>query len=248
MNNFEKWIASFSGCDGGYPENTIWLCGIEWSFEKGENKEEYYYNKLPDEINRGFRDLPEKKYSLVDGLAYPYGIKVAKLYSAILGCKVSEYKEVVLNNNYEGVFRLNIYPIAFAKDDDCYWGKYNLEKITNLKSKQEYREYCKLKRFPWFYSKLMEYKPKIVICTGVEYLDEFVSCFAGNIGNNHVVCEEVSIIDENKNIEKRNIYWIKTERGIYLFVVPFLGGRYGLNYDMLLQKVGDKIRLISDYN
>lgn len=27
---FAKWAKSYSGCDGGNPERSIWLCGIEW--------------------------------------------------------------------------------------------------------------------------------------------------------------------------------------------------------------------------
>ena len=28
--DFERWALGFSGCDGGNPNGSVWLCGIEF--------------------------------------------------------------------------------------------------------------------------------------------------------------------------------------------------------------------------
>lgn len=43
VENFKEWACSFSGCDGGDLESSVWLCGIEWGYSNpdGLTDEEY---------------------------------------------------------------------------------------------------------------------------------------------------------------------------------------------------------------
>ena len=38
IENFKKWLCSFSGCNGGNPRANIWISGIEWGW-RDKNKD-----------------------------------------------------------------------------------------------------------------------------------------------------------------------------------------------------------------
>ena len=112
-DNFLQWASSFSGCDGGSEDADTWLCGIEWGYAKNRRKtqEEYeqelsnFYDKmLPAEISEG-EYMHKESYDWVEHNKYPYGISVAKLYSAINGVRVEDYLKYISTLNGSELFK-----------------------------------------------------------------------------------------------------------------------------------------------
>lgn len=243
---FKDWACSFSGCDGGNPTADIWLCGIEWGYIAEENEKiEYYKEELPKEIIRGETKNPSKEFKWKDSLTYPYGRSFAKLYKAIKGENVDCYREDIENN--EILFRLNLYPIAFSSTDHNLWEDYELNKTTGFDSKYLFNTWCFFNRLPFFNSLREEHKPKLIICTGVNYLRDFLMCFGGkDIGKLQTgEIEPNSEKNKTKSGRGRIFYYVKVGQTL-LMIIPFLSGVHGLNSNYLLQEMGNEIKDILD--
>jgi hypothetical protein len=239
--SLKKWACSFSGCDGGNANSDTWLCGIEWgggSYEDGK----YYKEDLPNEIKKGSVEA-DKKFDWKRSVTYRYGISFAKLYTAINGKDVANYTDVVKLTGNE-LFKLNLYPIAFDSTDHNLWQKYGLEKITGFQSKYLFNIWCLFNRFPFFAKIREDEKPKLIICTGINYLFDFLIFFgAKNIEK--IQIDSIKPQSEN-NAYDRNYYWVKIDKTL-LVVIPFFSGRYGLNSNYLLQQMGERIKnLLND--
>ncbi len=238
--NLKKWACSFSGCDGGNSKADIWLCGIEWGYSgatKGE-KEEYYTKGLPEEIKQGEVKLTDN-FDWKGSITYTYGRSFAKIYTAINGGEVADYKDVVKLKGDE-LFKLNLYPIAFSHTGDKLWNTYNLNETTGFKSKYLFNTWCFFNRFSWFAKIRQEKKPKLIICTGVSYLRDFLMCFGGNENIDKVKTGILKPISDN-NQHDRTFYHVKIDDTL-LVVIPFFSGSYGLNSNYLLQEMGNKIK------
>ena len=243
--NFKKWVCSLSGCDGGNPEAKIWISGIEWGM--GEYSEEkYYLEELPKEIEKG-EYVPAHKYPWKETLEYQYGIKIAKLVTAINGCKVEDYNSFVENTDGSELFKLNLYPIAFRNTSDYLWKEYKLDKLTGFTEKHLFRTWCFFNRFPVFSKKVNESKPKIIIGTGISYLTDFFACFHGLKEMESKINDSYIDSSSPTNASPRYYYWSKISTETTLFVIPFLGNPSGLNSDELIQKMGDEIRKITNF-
>ena len=234
---FADWACSLSGCDGGDPTATIWLCGIEWGFSKRDGKPEDYYKKiLPQEISNG-KYTPPSKYDWQGSIEFPYGKSVAKLYAAIKEQPVEHYRNVVSEYSGTEIFKLNLYPIAFNSTDDEFWKTQGLDELTGFSEKHLFKTWCFLNRFPWVRELVAQKKPKLVIGTGIGYLTDFFACFAGHDPEIDIHSDQIA-----QDGLMRNYYWARTQLGTTLVVIPFLSGRYGLNSNKLIQEMGNKIR------
>ena len=162
--NLKEWACSLSGCDGGNINADIWLCGIEWG---GGSRDNYYEYDLLEEINKGSVSADIEQHDWADSISYPYGRSFAKLYTAINGGKVGDYKEVSSLNGSE-LFKANLYPIAFDSTDHDLWHKNKLDEITGFENKYLFNTWCFFNRFPVFSSLRKKYKPKLIICTGID--------------------------------------------------------------------------------
>lgn len=243
-NNFKKWACSFSGCDGGVKDKSIWFSGIEWGIAI-EDEDEYYKVKLLEEMRIG-EYTPKEIYNHEEHLGYQFGVKMAKLYSVVKGYEIEKYKEIAKEME-DDVFKVNLYPISFNNDSNELWEKYGLSEITGLESKLIYRTWCFLHRFPWISKQVEVSKPKVIICTGVSYLTDFVVCFAGKEGVENI--HKISIKPQSeKNGRVRYMYWAKlnNDSNTILIVLPFFGGVNGLNSDYLIQEYGKKIGELMD--
>jgi len=235
--NFREWACSFSGCDGGNVDANIWLCGIEWG--RGSYGD-YYSKDLPMEISNGKATILSDKYDWKDSITYPYGVSFAKLYMSIQGKKVEDYEEVTKYTGSE-LFKLNLYPIAFDSTDHNHWDKHGLNKITGFENKFLFNTWCFFNRFPVFADLRRKHKPSLIICTGVDYLRDFLMFFGGNERIEKVSSGKIHPASE-RNIYDRTYYWVYLDEKTLLVVIPFFSGRYGLNSNHLLQEMGEKIR------
>ena len=152
-----------------------------------------------------------------------------------------KYEEVANDCKDSEIFKMNLYPIAFPNTDDGLWDKYGLTKITGLPSKEIYRTWCFLHRFPAINKQVTNYSPKYIIATGISYLTDFVVCFSGEKSDEMIHKEEIKPQSE-ANKSTRNFYWRRLNQKTILVVTPFFGGPNGMNSDYLLQQLGERIR------
>jgi hypothetical protein len=244
---FKNWACSFSGCDGGNIYADVWLCGIEWggaTYGEGD-----YYEKLKKEIEAGeAKPYYEKKFDWEESLTYPYGRSFAKLFAAIQNEKVEKYKQVAKECTGEELFKLNLYPIAFDDTEEFRWKRHELDKITGFDEKNLFQTWCFFNRFPFFTKVRKERKPKLVICTGITYLRDFLYCFAGDQNNcENIQPEDIKPQSDSNTQNTRRYYWISLDNGkeetdTKLVIIPFFSGAHGLNSDHLIQQIGNDIR------
>lgn len=239
--NFHEWACSLSGCDGGNIGADVWISGIEWgggSYDQGK----YYSRDLPQEISAGEYKSCATTYDWAGSLTYRYGVSFAKLYAAMNGRKVEEFREFVRDLDGSQVFKLNLYPIAFDSTDPMQWKNYNLDKITGFSEKHIFQTWCFYNRFPVLTSLVAEYRPKTIIGTGNSYLRDFFSCFGGNRRNVATIQSgEIATQSPNNRRSARRFYWAKISSQTTLFVIPFFSGSNGLNSNELLQQMGYEI-------
>ncbi len=237
--NFIDWACSFSYCNGGNADADIWLCGIEYS-----NGSEEYYKNLPDEIKQGSVKQIEQ-FDWKDSLKNKYGMNFAKLYTAINGKDVKDYKDVAQLTGDE-LLKLNLYPIRFnSTQHHSRWHEYGLDKITGFESRHLFNEWCSRHRFPFFAQKRKEHNPKLIICTGIDYLLDFLMFFGAENIDKTIQTGKI-VPQSEKNRHDRTYYHVKVGETL-LVVVPFLSGPSGLNSNYLLQQMGNEIKnLLND--
>lgn len=233
LEQIKPWACSFSGCDGGNPEADTWLCGIEWGLKPSAENE--YYERLKVQMQSGAIPVKTSNFDWKDSISYPYGVGFAKLYQAIQQQPLESYRTVEQFCGKE-LFKLNLYPIAFNSTADDLWHKHGFDATTGFASKYLFNHWCFFNRFPFYAELRKQYQPKLIICTGVNYLKDFLMFFAGADGVETIQSEVISISDT----EKRTLYWSKVGRSL-LVVVPFFSGRFGLNSNVLLQAFGSRI-------
>jgi len=223
------------------------MSGIEWgsgSYESGK----YYKEELPHEIEKGEYTAYSADYDWEKSLTYRYGISFAKLFAVMNGVDSSKTWGYVPTLTGGEVFKLNLYPIAFDSTHPSLWREYGLDRLTGFEEKHLFRTWCFYNRFPIFSDLVRHHRPRIIIGTGVSYLEEFFACFGGSKETaSKVKFEDIDPQSESAKSRSRRFYWVPINETSLLFVIPFFSGVHGLNSDYLLQKVGDRIREISEY-
>lgn len=228
---FAKWALGYSGCDGGdmgSPESpSTWICGIEWG---GGHSKEDLIGELETDVTRppsGYTDWQTN-------LAYIYNWQVMKLLSVINGGNVKNYKEFAQKAKpfiraELGYFKANLYPIGFKDTSQSRWLA-EFSELTGFQTKQEYIEWCKKNRFPQMYQWVVAHKPKLIICLGKTYKEDFIAAFA-----NEGIQFNTELIDD------REISWAFNALGSLVVILPFMVNRNGLVKNVSIQKVGQRI-------
>lgn len=232
-DDFKRWALNFGSCDGGdigSPKNpSIWLCGLEWG---GGFKEE----ELQNIFKNNDLKIPAIYEDCKENLKYQFNIKAIKLLAAING----EENHVKFNETFKpfsrggkGYFKMNLYPLSFKDTNHNRWTE-AISKETGFKDKDEYIKWIRLNRFPIFSSWAKEYRPKIIICTGISYKDDFIVAFG----------------DQNTQLQERNFkdykkfFYFKNSYGALVVIIYFLGGRHGLKSDEEIRRTGKEIAKI----
>lgn len=231
---FKKWALGFSGCDGGdigkQGKSGIWFCGIEWGGGHPANTEELISIWAEDV------SAPPPGYeNWKANLEYIFNWQAAKLLSAIEGGHVSDYKQFAEQaqpfvSGSVGYFKMNLYPLAFKNTSHSLWHDAFAD-ATGLASKQDYLAWVKANRFPVMKSWGSTYIPKLVICVGITYREDFKAAF---VDEGVELCREV--------IDDREMYWAKNKNGSMVVIIPFMVNRNGLTRNVSIQKFGERIR------
>lgn len=233
-SQFEKWALGFSGCDGGdigKPDKpSVWFCGIEWGGGHPANAEELL-SIWSEDVSR-----PPRGYDRWEAnLEYIFNWQAAKLLSAIDGGSVSDYKHFAEKvqpfvSDGRGYFKMNLFPLAFKNTSHTLWHD-AFAGATGFATKQDYLAWIRANRFQILKSWGETYAPKLVICVGITYRDNFKSAF---VDGGVELCREV--------IDDRELYWARNKNGSVVVVIPFMVNRNGLTKNVSIQKFGDRIR------
>lgn len=237
--NFRNWALDFSGCDGGdignNNERSIWFCGIEWGggFDTDKVILKEIFNKKLEKIPLGYDNWNEN-------ISYPYNWQAMKLLSIIHNYELKDYKKFAENikpfvKNEKGFFKLNLYPIAFKNTSHDLWED-NFSEATNFKTKQDYIDWIKENRFPIMNKWVKEFSPKLIICTGITYSDDFKRAFSDY--NNEFNIEK---------IENHELLWSENANGTKIVIIPFMVNRNGLTKNENIEKFGQRIKEILNH-
>ena len=231
-NEFQKWAAGFSGCDGGdigSPKSrSIWVCGIEWG---GGHDPASLKENILNQV-----DIPPSGYDdLSDNLTCKFNQQTMKLLTAMNGGLVDDYKGMVAQHrpfvkDSLGYFKMNLFPIAFKDTGHQRWQSDFIE-ITGFPNKAEYLAWCRQVRFAEMRNWVSMHKPKVIVCFGKTLINDFATAFAN--GREKFTKE---------NILNRELSWTRTVDDVLVVVCPFPVNRYGLNSHALLQTFGERIQ------
>lgn len=231
----KNWLLDFSGCDGGTvgsPNNqSIWVCGIEWG--GGQTAEE-----LKNYINQTWEGSPNFGYSAEGVLDfYQYNMVVYKLLAVMQNYNIANYKKFVenempfLENGHSSYFKMNLYPIAFKNTDPIFWTN-EIADVSGFKTKNDYLKWCKENRFPIMQQWVKKYAPKLLICLGKTYVNEFNLAFADNENDFN-----------RENIGDLVLQWKKNNNGTIIAVLPFPNAQNkGLKSDSDIEEMGKRLK------
>ena len=79
-------------------------------------------------------------------------------------------------------FLTNLFPLGFANTEDMTWNRIINEykkyfALGDIKDKEDYYKICKERRFPVLQKHFEEHNPKILVCFGKDYWNDFIDCF-----------------------------------------------------------------------
>jgi hypothetical protein len=231
-NLFKEWCASYSGCDGGdmgSPENpSIWVCGIEWG--GGHTPE-----SLLSDITKDVRTPPQGYDNWQDNLSYIFNWQTIKLLSAIDGGHVRDYKEFAERvmpfvQGGSGYFKMNLHPIGFKDTSHGRWSE-EFSGITGFPTKSDYIAWSKDYRLPQMRKWAENSKPKLILCLGKTYCEQFKKAF---LDDDSIVNSEI--------IENKEMSWGENLHGSLVVVIPFMVNRNGLTRNVAIQSFGERIK------
>lgn len=231
---FAKWAAGFSGCDGGDigapGKSSIWFCGIEWGGGHPANAEELLsiWNEDVSSPHTGYEDWRSN-------LEYIFNWQAVKMLSAIEGGRVSDYKQFAEKiqpfvTGGKGYFKMNLYPLAFKNTSHTLWQD-AFACATGFPSKQDYLAWIRARRFPVMKSWVADSTPRLIVCAGITYKEDFRTAF---------VDDDVEL--HREVIDDRELHWAKNANGGFVVIIPFMVNRHGLTRNVSIQKFGDRIR------
>lgn len=229
---FEKWALGYSGCCGGdigsEAQPSVWVCGIEWG--TGHSAE-----MLESEMRRNLGTPPNGYSDWAFNLQHRFNWQAVKLLTALEGGEVSSYKTFAESRkpfcvDGQGYFKANLYPIAFKNTNHALW-KDQFASLTGLRDKGEYLNWCSQHRLPQMRQWAANAKPKLIICLGKSYLNEFSEAFADGISDFMY-----------ERIEGRQLAWKFNSDGTLVAILPFMGGRNGLVRNTTIQEFGSKLK------
>lgn len=228
-SDFAKWAVGFSGCDGGNPMGSIWVCGIEPGGGETRGKVHFADVTVP-----GFVGDPSN--SRDEFIRHQHNWKAVKLLAAMQQEDVSAYKDFYARSacfaRDSSYFKLNLFPLSFPNTSHSHWEPWIAE-LTGFASKREYEIWCETNRFPVMADWARTYRPKAIICTGTT--DPFCTWFQKAFGFEHGTMSEATV--EGKLVK----HFVTRNGATHVVITYFLGGRRGLNSNKQIEATGHYI-------
>lgn len=231
FNDLEKQL---SGMDGGNISAPLWLSGLEWG---GADE------KVTSEITRPTHEVHGYcvpylssgwKAENLNFYKWQFDQKIAKIL-----CKAFEFQGGYKNymkdhycNFDSNEFKLNLFPLPCKNMNT--WSEEHIE-LTKTKIKYHYQTHCSVSRFKLFNDLVKEFEPKVIVCFGQKYLEEYKMAF-WSCNDNRIDYTEVL-----ESVGVKNTLKILKANGLPILVIaPFLGRNLVANVE--LDKVGEIIK------
>lgn len=241
---FAKWALGFSGCHGGnigsVDNKSIWYCGIEWG---GEWEEKELNGIFSDDVLQpplGYEDYTDGNKQSHEAwetnVAWQFNWQTMKILSVIAGKELAEYKSFArefqpfVKNSNTNYFKMNLYPLAFPSTVHSLCWSEGLSRATGFQNDNEYIDWIRKNRFPVMRNWVREYSPKLILCTGVSYFEDFKKAF---------IISDTNINEEI--IDNKQLKWFINENKTLVVVIPFMTNRHGLIKNVSISKFGTRI-------
>jgi len=176
-NEFTKSAREWLGIDGGNPHGELWFCGLEYG---GSNDAPTAYD--PDQqFSKDNIPCWNDKRKTIEPLIYhnfTYDKHCSKVATAYQGLAHEKYEDYYISDLYNSgghTFKMNLYPLPFPRVNSD-WNEGQI-RLTGFKEKSEYRHWCREYRFRRLRELLLKYKPRVLICTGINHAKEFKDAF-----------------------------------------------------------------------
>lgn len=221
----DSMLQEFDGCEGSDPGSpqapSIWLFGIEPGYS------------LKDQARVANGDsIADEDYSVDRQLTWPFNRNAFKLFAAMEGRPVTEYREFArarqpFVKGSKGYFKGNLFPYACRNTRE--WTE-EVARETGLADKSAYQQWCRENRWPVIRQWVEKYRPKVFIGVGVgkDFRQDFASAVFGRTD----VLEPLSFRAHGREL---NLYHY-AESGKRLVVIPHLSR--GLTSHEGLQNAG----------
>lgn len=235
---FEKLALSHYGYDGGNLKAPLWVSGIEWG---GGVK----ISELVSDISKGPILTPHSVESISDRnkyLNYVFDRIWLKVLSKSLGYEVSDYKKMI-NDDIRAlsssgpVMKFNLYPISFKDTSFENWSR-DFYEVTGFPTKELYMAWVQSHRFKFFNELVSQYKPDVILCSGVTFLRDFLLAFGG------VESLFSTPVDKVKLSDKKELYVYQSaiSSNTKIYVVPFFGSIHGTKKDSECDLIGELLQ------
>lgn len=217
---------SLIGCDGGNIRAPLWFSGIEWGSSDERITSEMtrptyaisnyavpylskdWKNENPKLLNWQF----DQKISKILCNAYDYN---------------GDYRDYMRQKYCEAdsnEFKVNLFPLPAINIDE--WSVEHIE-LTKTRIKYHYQTYCAHHRFKLLHQLVKEFKPKVIVCFGRSFLEEFKLAFWGDGAPQ-------SFKETKHEIGERNsLSVLSSDNATKLVIAPFLGRNLTADSDLM---------------
>ncbi|WP_028111697.1 hypothetical protein [Ferrimonas kyonanensis] len=173
--DFVKWIQTPSGCDGGNINSSVWFFGLEWGGDA-------HQVQTPDLVINQEHPYVSGDYRKVFPDDYQYNNKLTKLYAAMLGQPTEHYASVFhatrMFDADSDTYKGNIYTLTSPRENNQFFTS-NLQQVTGCRTKESYKQAHRDYRFPMLRRWVKEHQPRVIVCFGNSYVDDYRSAFSG---------------------------------------------------------------------
>lgn len=228
---FADWAVQPSAGGFGDPAGSIWFCGIEPGSARSVNKgAEGDFERLKRAVAGGAEPL--RPYDWDVNLRHRFGLWQAKLLTAIADKPQDSHRTACRNVR---LLKLNLYPVALADSRDHRWSEREFASVTGLPTKALYRAWCEGVRFPMLARLVAEHRPRLIVGSGLSFVERFVAAFGGATG-----------VSRWRGVQFEaglRFYAIDLAGGAtHLAVIPFYGKPGALNSDDMVLRMGHRLR------
>lgn len=228
---FAEWAAQPSSGGLGDPAGRVWFCGIEPGSARGvHGGAPGDFERLRRAVAGGAQAL--RPYDWDANLRHRFGLWQAKLLTAIADKPRGSHKTACRT---VPLLKLNLYPVSFPDSRDHRWTEFDFANTTGIPTKALYRAWCEAVRFPVLAHLVVEHRPRLIVGSGLSFVERFVAAFAGATGVSR--WREVQLWGDLR------YYAIDLAGGAtHLAVLPFYGKPGALNSDDAVVRIGHRLR------
>ncbi|HEX6785096.1 MAG TPA: hypothetical protein VF098_10650 [Sphingomicrobium sp.] len=163
-------------CDGGDcgspSQRSIWLLGLEpgWSVQ----------DQIEDQAGTERSDEEFANYSVELQQTMPFNRNAFKLLAALKGHPPEDYREFAcryrpFERGSGGYFKGNLFPVPCNNLGE--WGDQD-RRATGFDDKAAYQQWMRATRFPIVASWIAECLPRLIICTGLTHVADYLAVTA----------------------------------------------------------------------